>query len=446
MSHSFRDHRPPSDLQSWLPKAEPTSHAPTGGAATFSGATTGLATTPVESSAVQGTTNGGPSPFGFMAEGATAGLGAVGGAAGVSAAAAAAIAGAASAVAPKKEYVDMNAQGKTDALVGLMDGSRDVLSQNGVSQHGEELLAGIMRNEGGRNERRGSMGREFNKDAAALNKLDLGHLTDKQTKRLSSDQKALLELSQQGKLDLKDSEAVKNAGIDIRTNQYNRMQELSKNPDPLSKADKAELAGLKKVHVVGGGTLSDYRGLSGDRFHEIFDEGQTRFELGQYKQFRTSYENQHGKPKKPGEDMTLHAGIGNATLDASHQAQLNTNYDMLADYSTSYGTAQIMGLYAGQGQLKSKNGQGEDHSYGLDELKGSARRFTPNSEDVGMQLAFMNMKGIDMSHPPDATSLAQKYNGKGPNAAPYARRMLAGAADYHTARAAHDKDQAGPTH
>jgi hypothetical protein len=195
---------------------------------------------------------------------------------------------------------------------------------------------------------------------------------------------------------------------------------------------------LQGVQVAGGGSLHDFRGMSGDRFHDTFDEGQTRFELGQYKSFRNSFESQGKNPKKPGENMTLHAGIGNATIDAARQGQLHQNYDLLADYSTSYGTAQIMGLYGEQGMLTGKSGSGQDHTYSLNEMKQSAQRFSPNSEDVGMQLAFMNMKGIDMAHPPSALSLATKYNG--PKVAKaYETKMLAGAADYRIARAAHDQ-------
>lgn len=347
----------------------------------------------------------------------------------------------AAATTPKKAYVDKDAKGKTAELVGLMDESRDVLNQNGVSKLGEEYLAGIMRNEGGRNGRRASIGSEFNRDAAALQKLDLEHVTDKQRKGLTGDQLALLSRAQAGTLDLKDPEAVKNAGIDIRTEQYSRMEEL-RHQDKRSKAEEAELRRLQGVKVAGGGRLDDFHGMSGDRFHEIFDEGQTRFELGQYKSFRKSFESQGKKPKKPGEDMTIHAGIGDATLDAGRQAKLNQNYDMLADYSTSYGTAQIMGLYGEQGKLTGKDGTGQNHTYSLDEMKQSAQRFSPNSEDVGMQLAFMNMKGIDMASPPSALSLATKYNG--PKVAKsYAKKMLAGAADYRSARAAHDKETAG---
>jgi hypothetical protein len=364
------------------------------------------------------------SPLGFMAEGATAGL----------------TTAASTAAAPQQEYVDKDAQGKTDALVGLMDDSRDVLDQNSITKRGEELMAGIMRNEGGRNERRRFMGLEWNKDAAALNKLDLAHITDKQMKHLSGDQKALLDLAQKGKVDLKDPESVKNAGIDIRTGQYNRMQELSQKTD-LTKAEKAELAGLKKVKVAGGGRLDDFHGMSGDRFHEIFDEGQTRFELAQYKMLRNSFERQGGKPKHDGDDMTLHASIGDTNINAQQQAQLHKNYDMLADFSTSYGTSQIMGMYAGQDKFTSKDGKGQEQSYTLDQLKRSGQRYTPTTEDVQLQLAFMHLKGVDMSNPPTALSIAQAYNGDTPAAGPYASRMLDGASAYHNARLAKDKAQ-----
>ena len=49
---------------------------------------------------------------------------------------------------------------------------------------------------------------------------------------------------------------------------------------------------------------------------------------------------------------------------AGRQAQLHNNYDLLADYSTSYGTAQIMGIYADQGLLTSKTAQGQEEAVG----------------------------------------------------------------------------------
>lgn len=334
------------------------------------------------------------------------------------------------------EYVDMNATGKTNALVTLMNDSGEVLDANGVSSRGEELLAGIMRNEGGRNQRHKAMDTKFNKDAATLNKLDLAHLSKKQIKNLTPEQKALLERAQAGSLDLHDPESVTKAGVDIRRKQYERMVELSQKTKggKLTKKEKAEQQSLQRTRVEGGGRLNDFRGMSGDRFQKIFDEGQTRFELGQYTKFRKSWEKQESKAKQASGDKTISAGIGTAKLDAGRQEMLHKNLDLLADYSTSYGTSQIMGLYADQGLLTSKNGSGQNHTFTLDELKGSAQRYSPNAEDVQMQLGFTNMKGIDMGQPPKTRRLAELYNGKNQQANGYEKKMVNGAQSYRAAK------------
>lgn len=347
------------------------------------------------------------------------------------------------AAATTKQYVDMSEKEKTTALVGVMDQSRGVLDANGVSEHTEAQLAGIMGNEGSRNLRRKALGDNFVTEAKGLkgklSGVDLDAMKadpeklKKFTAGLSEDQRHLFDQVNSGSLNLAslDSKdpAVRGAvvqqitetGISVRANQYDEMQQLMarKKEGPLSQPEQTRLTALQNMggskKIGMGGKMGDLAGMCKDRFAEIYAEGQQRFEPAQYKALKASYEKNLKTQKKPGDPVTMASGIGSFKMDATAQGQLATNDDLIADMATSYGTAQIMGAYAQQGLLTSKGADKKDHTFSLAEMKASGDRLTPTSDDVQMQLAFMNMKGINMgsANLSDET-LTQKYNGSAP--------------------------------
>jgi len=360
-------------------------------------------------------------------------------------AAAGALAGGAT---PSKEYVDMSQKEKTDNLVGLMDSSQSMLKANNVSEHMESMLAGIMGNEGSRNLRRKAVGDNFMGEAKGLKTklkgVDLAALQadPEQLKKfsggLTEEQRALFDQVKSGTLDLaaldsKDAsvrdaarQQITEAGINLRANQYDEMQKLmAKQKDgPLSKPEQTRLTALKNLggasKIGMAGKMGDLAGMSKERFAQIYAEGQQRFEPAQYKALKASYEKNLAARKDPSKDVKLSSGIGSFTADKSMQDSLATNFDLVADMSTSYGTAQIMGAYAQQGLLSAKGADGTNHSFTLDELKASGDRLTPTTTDVQMQLAVMNMKGVDMSSKDMSSgTIAEKYNGSKPGSALY---------------------------
>ena len=354
---------------------------------------------------------------------------------------AAALAGATT---PKKEYVDMGGRGeKIDYLVDLMGDSRGVLDANGVSGHMESKLAGIMTNEGSRNLRRQNLGNGFLDQARALSGklagVDMAALQADPakmaafTKGMGEEQRHLLGLVQGGSLDLtaigKDNskvpaalrEQVTEAGVTLRSNQYQEMNDLlaTQQTGKLSKEQSArltQLSALRGASQIGmGGNMGQLAGMSKDRFAEIFQEGQQRFEPAQYAALRKSYLANKKAQKDPTADVTMSSGIGSFKMDTAAQGSLAGSSDLIADMATSYGTAQIMGAYAQQGLLSAKGADQQDHTFSLDELKQSGDRLSPSSTDVQMQLAFMNMKGIKLGST-DITNekMTEKYNGSKP--------------------------------
>lgn len=363
-------------------------------------------------------------------------LGALGGVAG-------AALSAAGSTASQTPYVDMNQADKTKHLVTLMEDSRGLLDANKVSGHMEAQLAGIMGNEGSRNLRRKNLSDSFVGQAKGLSTklkgVDLTALQadpaklEKFSAGLTEEQRHLFDQVKSGALDLAALEskdpAVKNAavqqiteaGINLRANQYDEMTKLmaKQKEGPLSKPETARLTALKSLggakQIGMAGKMGDLAGMSKERFAEIYKEGQQRFEPAQYKALRASYEKNLAARKDPEKGFKMSAGIGSFDVTKDMEGQLGTNYDLIADMATSYGTAQIMGAYAQQGLLKANGADGTSHTFTLDEMKRSADRLTPSTEDVQMQLAFMNMKGVDMtSKDMTAGTIAQKYNGSKP--------------------------------
>lgn len=204
-----------------------------------------------------------------------------------------------------KTYLDKRGTERTDALVDLMKQSKGVLEQNRVSARGEAMMAGVMTNEGGKNAARETLGRHFNKDAELITSylsqkkieladFDLGQFTEYAKKqKLSPEQLSdighLAERAKTGELNLHDKDQVLQAGIDRRTSQYERMQELERT-EKKTPEQQAELKSLQNVSADGienRAKLQDLDGLSADRFRELYDEGQTRFELDHFKSYKT---------------------------------------------------------------------------------------------------------------------------------------------------------------
>lgn len=399
------------------------------------------------------------------------GMGGLGALAGGVSAAVSAVAGGAATQTP---YVDMNQTEKTSHLVGLMESSRGLLDGNKVSGHMESQLAGIMGNEGSRNLRRKNLGDSFVGQAKGLSTklkgVDLAALQadpaklEKFSAGLTEEQRHLFDQVKSGTLDLaaldsKDPkvkaaarEQITEAGISLRANQYDEMNKLMEKQKggALSKPEQTRLAALKNLggakQIGMAGKMGDLGGMSKERFAEIYKEGQQRFEPAQYKALKASYEKNLAARKDPTKDVKMSSGIGSFTVNKDMEAQLGTSSDLIADMATSYGTAQIMGAYAQQGLLSANGADGTSHTFTLAEMKASGDRLTPTTEDVQMQLAFMNMKGVDMtSKDMTAGTIAQKYNGSKPGTDlynQYVTGLNTRTAAYDTEKAARKKKKA----
>lgn len=365
-------------------------------------------------------------------------------------------------------YVDLsNRSQKAQHLVGLMDESQALLQQNGVSDHMTTKLAAVMTNEGGRNQRRANLATGFQRDATTLSqklggKDPLAVQADpaalaKLEASLSEDERAVFEAVKDGRLDLADlsspddekkkaaQETLTGVGITHRANQYEEMEGLrtrKEGGEKLGKEDKARLSTLQGISGAAnlgmGDRMGDLWGMSKERFAEIYREGQERFEPAQYTGLRDSYIRNEKRQKQPSDEVELSSGIGSFKADADMQGKLGTSYDLVADMATSYGTAQIMGAYAQQGLLSAKDERGEDDKVSLDELKASGQRLSPTQDDVHQQLAFFNMKGIDLgSRSLSDSALTQSYNGSSPGSPLYQQYMAglsAGTGAWNTAK------------
>jgi hypothetical protein len=357
-----------------------------------------------------------------------------------------------------KEYVDRDRTGKAELLLDVMNESKDILTQNGVSEDDDNVLASLMMNEGGRNGRRSTLGRHFKRQAGALDELLQQQNLDPQTlasdpqareeleKKLPEDQRFLLDRVISGEIQLNDLDnpaqmaKLTEAGIDKRVEQYQEMERLKQQQQENGELGEEDAARLSELETMNGRAVGfdnadvgpdskfgDLSGLSEARFREIYAEGQQRFEPHIYRKARANFDAQAedylaGDMEDPLRVKAGGVGTGNLSETDVTTMQDAGNHDLLADWATSYGTSQIMGLYAHNGDLKAKDGAGEDVSYDLAELKGSMNRLSPNSEDVNMQIAFLNMKaGYDSTKLgnslSDVDSLIQLYNGAKPGTA-----------------------------
>ena len=399
----------------------------------------------------------------------------------------------------QKPFGKMTDTEKARSLTQVMESSAGTLKANGVSKHVEEMLAGVMMNEGGTNTRRVTLSNYFNnmmtggKGGGLLGQLDKAGIErlksdpaalEKFQKGLSEDQRFMVSRAMSGQLDLeglnsddKDRKAaardqVTNAGVDLRTQQYDEMTALydkKKGGAELSKEEQARLTQLGNIggnamgfdrldrrKGVGDATMKDVRGVSSDRFREIYEDSQARFEPTHYRQWRDQYEKQTAENAKLPPDkqkpISMSSGVGSYTANDQDKAALAQNYDSLADWNTSYGTAQVMGLYAHNGALKAKDSAGKPINFDVDQLKAASRRKNPNEEDV--QLLLGELIGKDMkvgSNTLGTDVMTSQYNGaRKQNTAnwdTYHNRLDTNIGTYQKAEAARAKEKrpaAGP--
>lgn len=200
-----------------------------------------------------------------------------------------------------------------------------------------------------------------------------------------------------------------NLGVEYRVHQYERLKELeSKDPKPHSKGKKDEgdddaselqfLKGLKlsELHNSQTGadyTLEDLQGLSSDRLREIYAPGTTRFEPAKYKQMKAHYKNflAAKQSKQPATADTVKMDEKDPILMkdviGGHEAELDQGqYDYLADLSTSYTSAQIMGFNVATGKLKKP---GSQDAYNIADLKQASVDDTPTANSLGIVLSYL---------------------------------------------------------
>lgn len=381
---------------------------------------------------------------------------------------------------------------KARYLAGVMQDSAGTLKENGVSHHMQELLAGVMMNEGGTNTRRDKIGKYFNglmddgKGTGLLQKLEKADLAKLQSdpealkkfeKGMGEDQRMLTERAIAGEIDLaglhsddkKVSAAarkqVTEAGIHLRTQQYDEYSHLDarqRGGEKLNKDDQARLTtlgemggaamGFDRLDVRDGvdAKMKDVRGVSTERFGEIYEDSQVRFEPVHYRRWRDQYEKQHDANEKLPADkqkpIKLGTSIGDYTLKDKDKESLSHNYDLLADFNTSFGTPQVMGLYGHSGEMKVKDGQGQNIDFNIARLKAASRRATPNEEDVQLLLGELGGHGVKFgSKDMTAEDMTAKYNGapgQNANYNDYVRKLKAHVGDYQTAERARDAEQA----
>lgn len=359
-----------------------------------------------------------------------------------------------------KRFGAMTGNEKARNLAELMDNSKKTLTANGVSNHMEDLLAGVMMNEGGSNTRRVKIEKYFNemmmgkgkKDKGLMGQIDKVGLDKlksdpaalaKFKATLGEDQAGLVDRALAGEIDLeglkskdpKVQAAAKKqlleSGIDMRGDQYDEFSALDARQRGGEKLDKKDAERLKKLGSISGAAMgydgldvrdgkqanmADTRGLSSERFREIYGDTQTRFEVAHYRRWRDQYEKQTAANAKLPEDkqkpINMKTSIGDYTVQDGDKEKLGQNYDLLADMNTSYGAPQVMGLYAQQNKLKANNADGKEVNFGLDELKASGRRHHLTDEDLQLQISMLRMKNINMgSTNMTAETMTDNYNG-----------------------------------
>lgn len=396
------------------------------------------------------------------------------------------------AAAPQLPFGKMTDEQKARYLAGVMHDSAGTLKENGVSQHMEELLAGVMMNEGGTNTRRDKIGKYFNGlmddggGGGLLKKLERADLAKLQSdpeelkkfeKGMGEDQRMLTERALAGEIDLaglhsKDKSVaaaarkqVTEAGIHLRTQQYGEYSHLYDRQHAGEKLSKEEQSRLSTLGDLGGAAMGfdrldirngvdakmkDVRGVSTERFAEIYEDSQVRFEPVHYRRWRDQYEQQTaanaGLPADKQKAIKLGSSIGDYTLKEKDRDALSQNYDLLADFNTSFGTPQVMGLYGHSGEMKVKDGQGQAIDFSVERLKAASRRSTPNEEDVQLLLGELGGHGVKFgSKDMTAEDMTTKYNGapgQNANYNDYVRKLKGHVTDYQRAEGQRAAEQA----
>lgn len=396
------------------------------------------------------------------------------------------------AAAPQLAFGKMTDEQKATYLAGVMQDSAGTLKENGVSHHMQELLAGVMMNEGGTNTRRDKIGKYFNglmgdgPGGGLLKKLEGADLAKLQSdpealkkfeKGMGEDQRMLTERALAGEIDLAGLRSddkkvaaaarkqVTEAGIDLRTQQYEEYSGLYDRQHAGEKLSKDEQSRLGTLGEMGGAAMGfdrldirngvdakmkDVRGVSTERFGEIYEDSQVRFEPVHYRRWRDQYEQQTAANEKLAPDkqkaIKLGSSIGDYTLKEKDQTALSQNYDLLADFNTSFGTPQVMGLYGHSGEMKVKDGQGKAIDFNIDRLKAASRRTTPNEEDVQLLLGELGGHGVKFgSKDMSAEDMTTKYNGaagQNANYNDYVRKLKGHVTDYQKAEGALAADRA----
>jgi hypothetical protein len=393
-----------------------------------------------------------------------------------------------------KRFGSMTGNEKARNLAELMNSSSKTLKANGVSNHMEDLLAGVMMNEGGTNTRREKIGKYFNqvmmgaggKDKGLMGQIDKVGLEKlrsdpaalaKLKATLGEDQSSLVDRALSGEIDLeglkskdpKVQAAAKKqlleSGIDIRGDQYDEYSKLDARQRAGEKLDAKDAARLKKLGSTSGAamgydsldvrdgkaaTMADTRGLSGDRFREIYSDSQSRFEVAHYRRWRDQYEQQTAANKKLPADkqkpIKMGTSIGDYTANDDDKEKLGQNYDLLADLNTSYAGPQVMGLYAHSGRLKANDSDGKDLPIDLAKLKAAGNRHHLTEEDLQLQIGMLRMKGINMgSTNMSAESMTDHYNGSrkvNKHWATYVQRLKNNVGTYQSAERTVDAEAA----
>jgi hypothetical protein len=315
---------------------------------------------------------------------------------------------------PETSFVDETKRGKAQMLAELMHENEDLLTANGMANR-DHILGGIMMNEGARNQQVLQLGANRTFREAAL-----ADLTRDDPEATPSSREI--------------SERAREIGVERRTADYGRMSELAARGDAVTAEERAELTRLQgtRLSEFGGATMGELRGMSGDRFRELYDpNAQQRFEAHHYRDFRSRVETYNSTTAEmTPEDAeasragraTTRAGMDVHELMSANPQLAEGNFDLLADLSSSFGINQILGSNAYSGQLAANETDGTERTVSLAELKESRNRLDPTRDDLFHHVAFW--QGLH-GHAPstDYGQVALDFNGAGTT--PRARELRA---------------------
>lgn len=412
-------------------------------------------------------------------------------------------------------YTDLGPGAKTAMLPEIFAKSKLLFDANGLSLEKDgPMLGAIMMNEGSRNLQRKGLFRAETKGlltklrASKLSPDAVGALKPEQIEKLglTEDEAALLQKSREGALDLGalqgDPAKMKGArlkkyevareqarqlGLERRTEDFAEMKRLEEleSQGSLTKGSPEEkrlamlrakpLPELSNKESGGKATLGKLSRLSEQRFAEGYENDQRRFEMHYYTKnaaamddYRKTMDaltkaNASGDQKaaeelrRSLEEITGKNDIFMSQVVQEHPELLLGDYSALADLSSSFGTAQIMGTNAYDSAVLGKKKKGKkapvtrgkdgaplkkgamsvnlpgesNHRVSLDELKASADRLTPDSRDVALQIAYLKRCGLSSLN--NASEVGRAYNGSGVKPS-YIQGLKGGAVTYQKTR------------